>query len=126
MLGGTGDPRKEADKATGAVYDPRTDTWRMLPEAPLQVRHWHTAVWNGTTLVVWGGTASETQRRVFNDGATYDPGLNRWTPLAPSPLKGRCHPAGVVTNEAVLIWGGTADCGTPGASNLNDGASLVF
>src|SRR5262245_676208 len=40
----------------GAAYDPATDTWTAIStaNAPGQ-RNYHTAVWTGSRMIVWGG-----------------------------------------------------------------------
>jgi len=49
------------DKDTGAIYDPATDAW-----APTDVggapapRSWHSAVWTGGEMLVWGGSETRT------------------------------------------------------------------
>jgi hypothetical protein len=37
----------------GAVYDPRSEAWELLPDAPVSG---HQAAWDGTGLLVWGVT----------------------------------------------------------------------
>jgi N-acetylneuraminic acid mutarotase len=43
----------------GAAYNPVTDTWRSIStkNAP-SARAMHSAVWTGTEMLVWGGSAS--------------------------------------------------------------------
>lgn len=70
VWGGT--PDTSAALATGAIYDPDTDTWTGATDtsgAPGE-RWGHSAVWTGTRMIVWGGTAGSG---AFADGATYDP-----------------------------------------------------
>jgi hypothetical protein len=55
----------------GAAFEPRTKTLRPIPDAPVPSRWWHSAVWTGKEMIVWGGTAGRHERR---DGAAYDPG----------------------------------------------------
>lgn len=40
----------------GAAYDPETDSWRPLPDSPLDPRCGHSAIWAQTQMIVWGGT----------------------------------------------------------------------
>lgn len=40
----------------GAAYDPETDSWHTLPNAPLDPRCNHSAIWAETQMIVWGGT----------------------------------------------------------------------
>jgi N-acetylneuraminic acid mutarotase len=41
----------------GAAYDPGTERWRMLPEAPVGPRAEARAVWTGAEVLIWGGTS---------------------------------------------------------------------
>jgi hypothetical protein len=41
--------------AGGAVYDPRSDTWRRLPKGPLGVREGYVSAWTGRELLIFGG-----------------------------------------------------------------------
>jgi N-acetylneuraminic acid mutarotase len=59
----------------GVAYDPATDMWSPLPKSPLRGRIDATAVWTGTTMIVWGGISVGTDPvRRFADGAAYTPG----------------------------------------------------
>jgi hypothetical protein len=43
---------------TGGRYDPATDSWAATPFTGASVpsgRWYHTAVWTGTEMIVWGG-----------------------------------------------------------------------
>jgi hypothetical protein len=62
---------------SGGRYDPNTDTWTStsMTNAP-DVRVWHTAVWTGTEMVVWGGFNSPNSYR--NTGGRYNPGTDSW------------------------------------------------
>jgi spore germination protein GerM/N-acetylneuraminic acid mutarotase len=59
----------------GLAYDPRTDRWSPLPQAPLLGRLGPTAVWTGREMIVWGGErpASPSGTRSFADGAAFRP-----------------------------------------------------
>lgn len=81
-LAGTG-----ATSDDGALYDPATRRWRMLPRSPLSSRLDMTAYWTGTEVVIFGGhhwPLTATYRQDF-DGAAYNPQTNRWRTLAPIP-----------------------------------------
>ena len=45
---------------TGGRYNPATDSWTATSttNAP-EGRYYHTAVWTGTTMIVWGGFAHQ-------------------------------------------------------------------
>ena len=118
--------------ATGGVYTPPTGplipgtegswTATQTTNAP-EARHQHTAVWTGSTMIVWGGLDSAYEP--INTGGIYDPATNMWTALsttnAPSPRTG--HTA-VWTGTQMLIFGGS-NTEVPGsaANLLADGAA---
>ncbi len=54
---------------TGGRYNPSTDSWTAtsLSNAPAG-RFWHTAVWTGSEMIVWGGTGPSVG---FNTGSRY-------------------------------------------------------
>jgi N-acetylneuraminic acid mutarotase len=57
--------------ATGGAYDPVGDRWRALSEVDAPVaREFHTAVWTGSELIVWGGSDG---RQFLSDGGRYAP-----------------------------------------------------
>jgi N-acetylneuraminic acid mutarotase len=95
----------EAVGSDGGAYDPETDSWRAtsLAGAPTG-RHFHTAVWTGTEMIVWGGQDDNT---VFNTGGRYAPAADSWTPTttagAPSP---RWDHTAVWTGNRMIVWGG--------------------
>ena len=55
---------------TGGRYDPAADTWAptSLVDAP-EGRYFHTAVWTGELMIVWGGNLG-----YLNSGGRYAPG----------------------------------------------------
>lgn len=106
----------------GAAYDPVADSWRLLPDSPLEPRGWHSAVWTGEEMVVWGGaTGLGCDYQYPSDGAAYDPSADSWRAIASSPLSGRVEAGAVWTGEEMLVWGGS----THGRSiTLDDGAAF--
>jgi hypothetical protein len=55
----------------GEAYDPATNQWTALPEAPLSGRAGPTAVWTGRQMIVWGGYY---RGGGYANGAAYAPG----------------------------------------------------
>jgi Sporulation and spore germination len=51
----------------GLAYDPKTDHWSPLPQAPLRGRFDPVGVWTGRSFIVWGGDPG------FADGASFTP-----------------------------------------------------
>lgn len=56
----------------GLAYDPRADSWRVLPEFPLKPREFPVVVWTGRELIVWGGAGLNHSPPVAS-GAAYTP-----------------------------------------------------
>jgi N-acetylneuraminic acid mutarotase len=105
--------------STGARYDPVTNTWQdtSTVNAP-PPRHWHTAVWTGTEMIVWGG-ASEAFGTPVNTGGRYNPATNSWVPTttARAPVPRFDHSA-AWTGGQMIVWGGTD--GDPSETNYFD------
>jgi sporulation and spore germination protein len=51
----------------GLAFDPKTDRWSPLPQAPLRGRRDPVGIWTGRSLLVWGGDPG------FADGAAFTP-----------------------------------------------------
>lgn len=63
----------------GAAYDPKSDSWRMLSDSPLEARWGHVAAWTGEEMLIVGGF-------VGGDGAAYRPGDDSWRDIEPPPF----------------------------------------
>ena len=92
---------------TGGRYDPATNNWAptTLTNAP-EPRRWHTSVWTGTEMIVWGGEAFYPLH-LANTGGRYNPNTDTWTATsmtnAPSP---RLSHTAVWTGSQMIVWGG--------------------
>src|SRR5437588_6186714 len=86
---------------TGAKYDPGLDTWTATSTtgAP-SARYYHTAVWDGSEMIVWGGDGISYS----NTGGKYYPGLNTWTATTTTtaPAARRYHTA-EWTGSAMIV-----------------------
>ncbi len=71
----------ETLQMSGAAYSPGSDTWRMLPAAPLDVDSPKAVAWDGHEMYVWDAVQGD-QPAQLNDAAAYDPGTDTWRPLA--------------------------------------------
>ena len=98
---------------TGGRYDPAADAWSPMSttQAPAG-RSYHTAVWTGSEMIVWGGLGCVdpptcSGNGYLNTGGRYDPGADTWqaTTLNGAPSPRRSHVA-VWTGSAMLIWAG--------------------
>ena len=82
---------------TGGRYDPIGDAWHPTSTAGApSPRTGHSAVWDGSRMIVWGGTSvtcSGCASQYYGDGGRYDPVLDQWsslsTSLAPSSRSNR-------------------------------------
>ena len=91
---------------TGGRYNPTTDAWTAtstganVPTA----RVYHSAVWTGSDMIVWGGYDGGLS---LNTGAVYNPSSNSWT-AATSTLNvpaGRETHTAVWTGTDMIVWG---------------------
>ena len=90
---------------TGGRYDPRRDSWTLLPTngAP-SARTGHAAVWTGSEMIIWGG-AEDVE--YMNTGARFNVATGKWTPttLKDAPLQRLGHCA-VWTGSEMIVCGG--------------------
>src|SRR6266542_4290068 len=101
---------------TGGRYNPGTDSWTATSTANApSPRDYHTAVWTGSEMIVWGGTS---QSGVTNTGGRYNPSTDSWTAtsITNTPTARYTHTA-VWSGSAMIVWGGTPD----GINDLNTG-----
>jgi hypothetical protein len=88
-------------------------TATSITDAPAG-RYYHTAVWTGTKMIVWGGVDDASYP---NAGRTYDPETNEWTAMSTlGAPTGRYEHTAVWTGTEMIIWGGAT-----GAEALNTG-----
>jgi N-acetylneuraminic acid mutarotase len=96
---------------TGGRYDPVTDSWMSisLVNAP-SPRDYHSAVWTGTQMIVWGGESTAGNIRQVNTGGRYNPITDGWTATstANAPAARAQHTA-VWTGSEMIVWGGFSD-----------------
>jgi N-acetylneuraminic acid mutarotase len=97
----------------GAIYDPATNTWKLISidaNAP-SPRRFASAVWTGSRILVFGGRA-QTMSAGFTNGAVYDPNADRWTPMS-SGITGRVLSATTVSGSVAAFCGGNGAYNTP-------------
>lgn len=93
----------------GAAYAPATDSWRMLPAAPMTPTTQLVAVWTGSEVVLLGDgpATSITQLGGPFDGAAYDPSTDRWrsvTPPTPPTGHSLMWVSAVQAGAELLAW----------------------
>ena len=108
----------------GALYDPVTDSWSLVPitTSTPSARLLASAIWTGKAVYVVGGT-DKSETMALTSGAKYDPAAQTWTKL-PDLTTGRVAPylANAVTAGHVLVWGGLNASGAP----LSGGAYCLY
>jgi N-acetylneuraminic acid mutarotase len=100
----------------GGRYDPSADIWKPtstginVPAA----REYHSAVWTGTQMIVWGGLGGG----YLNSGGRYTPSTDSWaaTSVGPNVPAGRYFHSAIWTGTQMIIWGGST------SGYLNSGA----
>ena len=93
---------------SGGRYSPATDSWTSTStgtDVPIG-RNYHTAVWTGTEMIVWGGCSLINEEE--NTGGRYNPLTDSWKATstgAGTPTARNYHMA-VWTGLEMIIWGG--------------------
>ena len=89
---------------TGGCYNPGTDTWTATStdEAPTE-RRYHTAVWTGTEMIVWGGDNNIT---CYDTGGRYNPSTDTWTSTLTTGAPTASLHTAVWTGTEMVVWGG--------------------
>jgi hypothetical protein len=95
----------------GARYNPTSDTWRPTGLGGNQPppRAHHTAMWTGTSMIIWGGIGIDGLAN--QDGIRYDPLYDWWGGRMSGDGAPPQGPVAVWTGSEMLLWGPT---GRPG------------
>ncbi len=92
---------------TGGRYDPSTDSWTATSTVNTPVgRFYHTAVWTGSEMVVWGGYGGGSG--YLNSGGRYNPEhrqLDSHHHHQCARLDDTYHTA-VWDSSEMIVWGG--------------------
>jgi hypothetical protein len=96
----------------GAAYDPASDQWRPLPQAPIEARM-PFSVWTGSELLVWG---SRIRDKRLVDGAAFDPAADSWRQIADAPLE-LTDGTAVWTGKEVIVFGAALHGGNQAESD---------
>ena len=107
--------------STGGRYNPSTDSWMATStnNAP-DPRYFHTAVWTGNEMIIWGGYYYDNHSPVyyFNTGGRYNPGTDSWAPTSTNNAPfAREGPTAIWTGNEMIVWGGNG-----GGSYTNTGS----
>ncbi len=94
---------------TGGIYDPVSDTWKTtsLSYSPLP-RHFHTAVWTGEDMIVWGGMSrvNGVVTSYLDSGARYNPSTDSWVEIANNPITSRNNHGAIWADDVMMVYGG--------------------
>ena len=92
--------------AEGGCID---DTWTAL-NSPPEGREFHTTVWTGTEMIVWGG--QDGSFTLLNTGGRYNPSTDSWSATSGTnaPDARTSHTA-VWTGSEMIVWGGADQLG---------------
>ena len=72
----------------------------MFPQA----RSFHSAVWTGSEMIIWGGVGDA----VLSDGGRYDPVTDNWKMISTSALRlGGGDGQGVWSGSEAIFWVGS-------------------
>jgi N-acetylneuraminic acid mutarotase len=110
-----------------ATYDPRTDRWHRLPDAPVNLS---TVVWTGHELIFAGGAVEPQDSNPPTRGGmttvALDPATEQWRTLPAPPLARREDAIVAWTGDELVMAGGgsPADASAPGGRPLVSGASF--
>jgi N-acetylneuraminic acid mutarotase len=94
-IAGAGDPPCTADSwtATSTINAPSG-------------RYFHTAVWTGSEMIVWGGWGGY-RNGLFNTGGRYNPSTDSWTATSTTNApSARSEHTAVWTGNEMIVWGG--------------------
>ena len=110
---------------TGGRYDPTTDSWAPStlaaasgPNVPT-ARQYHTAVWTGSEMIVWGG--GDESGLGMSSGGRYNPSTDSWAASSLTNGAGLGVPTGrqyhtaIWTGSEMIIWGGDPFSGPLGS-----------
>lgn len=118
--GYNGPPFYQPALGDGARYNPATDTWSSMSSvnAP-SPRTFHSAVWNGSSMIVWGGMSAN----VFtNTGAKYDPTTDSWTAISiVNAASARSGHRAIWAGTEMIVWGGRGPGSNGPDTFFNDG-----
>jgi hypothetical protein len=70
-------------------------------------RGWHSSVWTGSEMIVWGGDNPNMPDRFKNDGGIFNPVTKVWTAMSGAAgFVQRGHHSAVWTGSKMIVWGG--------------------
>jgi hypothetical protein len=116
--------RTPGGKRGAALYDPATDHWTGLPDAPEALPEGK-AVWTGTELVLVGtdeGSGSRAPQRLY--ALALDPATATWRTFPDAPLAARGQALVAWTGSEILVAGGHDYARASNVGDRRDAAAL--
>ncbi len=107
----------------GALYDPTTNSWTVVPPAPITARRRPIVASNDHALFVYGGYGPGGE--ALADGAIFDTRSNTWELLPSSPLGARADGRAQWIGNQVVVWGGLGPSPSALLEARNDGAIFI-
>jgi hypothetical protein len=117
-----------AQGPAAATYDPSTDVWTEIPAPPV-VGRMPESIWTGEEVIAWDSTRGSQivppDGSVADQGWSWRPGDQSWTPLPPLPAGSRIALGSIAwTGTDVVVWGeSTAKTGTGVGARWQPGAT---
>jgi len=114
VFGGTSNGGTTGSLNSGAIYDPSANSWTTLSltNAPSR-RFYHSSVWTGSKMLVFGGVTSGLFGSAVNTGASFDPSTNTWTTLSTTGApSSRYYHTAVWTGLKMVTFGGISTSGS--------------
>lgn len=97
-------------------------SWQPLPDAPIVGRLGPAAVWTGTEMILWGGTARSGKIERGYEGAAYNPTRRTWRTIAPSPSGVQGGAAVAWTGHEMAVWASNSPDGPVGGAAYDPAA----
>lgn len=86
----------------GAAYDPESETWRLLPPAPIATNAPTVSVWTGSEALFWGSYSLE----VPGTGVAYSPSTDSWRQIPDPDVPMTESVSHAWTGSEVVVVGG--------------------
>jgi N-acetylneuraminic acid mutarotase len=112
VWGGNDGAAALGDGATYYIPSSLSNSWSSTTTASAAAaRRYHTAVWDGAEMIVYGGSTSISSPNCVNTGARYNPVTNSWRTMA-NAARGRCEHTAVWTGRRMVVWAGRTSTNT--------------
>jgi N-acetylneuraminic acid mutarotase len=126
LVGSFREGEDEAGGAQGAaLYDPVTDDWTQLPDAPEVLPYFRDAVWTGNELVFIGpepASGSRAPQRIM--ALALNPATARWRMLPAPPLGVRGQLLVAWSGREIIVGGGQTFSDAGALPTHNDAAAF--